>query len=251
MERQAVIDKIAKLLRLAEGDGASANEAANAAAKAQELMDRHKLSRALIDDRALEDGDPIGSFEQEPLMQDMLTRWRIRLADAVARMNDCVMLLRSLSRDGIKGRAYLVGRTSDVEVSRYMFTYLNREIDRIGRAALQQLDEAPREPDVWLNDFCYGAASVVFRRLQDARVNVQRDALKNEAGKKALVALRDRSAAVDAFVKELTGGRQIKLGAKGVDLQAHMAGRSAGETIPIHEAVTSDGEPPKQIGGGS
>lgn len=233
---KAVIDKIGKLLALAEGKGTTTNEAANAAAAAQELMDRHKLTRAIVDARSLDDED-VSAFPRDPLMTGSLDlfRWRLRLADSLARMNDCCMLMRTGAK-AEQGQAWLVGRESDVLVTRYLYIYLAREISRIAYA---EIDKSAHNPEQWHDNFCNGAAAVVFHRLKESRKAVQREALSNKGGEAALVLLRDRSKAVEVFVKQLTQGRSLKFGDEAIDLGAHLAGRRAGQTIPIHTAVTA------------
>jgi hypothetical protein len=235
---KAVIDKIGKLLALAEGKGATTNEAANAAAAAQELMDRHKLTRAIVDARSLEFDEHVSAFPDDPLMTGTLDqfRWRLRLADSLARMNDCCMLMRTGGKPE-QGQAWLVGRESDVLVTRHLYVYLAREISRIAYAELGK--RTAHDPEEWHNNFCNGAASVVFHRLKESRQTVQHEALSNQGGEAALVLLSKRSQAVEDFVKQVTKGRALSFGDESLDLRAHIAGRRAGQEIPIHHAVTA------------
>ena len=61
----SIVDKVRKLLRLAESP--NANEAALAAAKAQELIDAHNLSAALLayDEGSAQPNEPIEDFERK------------------------------------------------------------------------------------------------------------------------------------------------------------------------------------------
>jgi len=49
-EKESILKRIQKLLKMSEDNGASENEAMLAAKKAQELLSEHNLSRADIQD---------------------------------------------------------------------------------------------------------------------------------------------------------------------------------------------------------
>jgi len=117
-----VADRIRKLLSLSES--ANANEAAAAAARAQELLQQHKLSMA----------DIAADYEDEIVRAPLGARgfkamWRFVLATNAARafFCECVGL-----RAGARRKVVLLGRRSDTEIATHVFKFLVREIERLG-----------------------------------------------------------------------------------------------------------------------
>lgn len=125
MTDPTVLERVARLLALSDGTS-NPNEAAVAAAQAQRLMTRHRLSRADVVERR----DEIRAHGDRPLfVGKRLRSWLLALAQAVTRNNGCFSVL---VRDS-SGRKSLVvvGRIEDVDLVRYVFTYVRREIDRV------------------------------------------------------------------------------------------------------------------------
>lgn len=152
------IQKAAKLLRLAQSD--NPNESAAAAAKAQEIIDRYKLT---LDPAQLDEAtgtipnsqpdEPIQDFERDPLTtKGKLDRWQGMLAMGVAKVNQCKAY-------ATRGNLALIGRASDVQACRYLFTWLSGEVDRL---ASKQCAGCGR---TYWNNFRIGAVETITERL--------------------------------------------------------------------------------------
>jgi len=232
-----VLDKVRKLLRLAQSP--NANEAALAAAKAQRLIDEHHLQTALL---ALEThapdaaaDEPIVDFASKgaPLERATarLERWRVCLADVVARANACRIYLSS-------GSIALVGRPSDADSVRYLYEYLTREVERLcdleGRGCGR----------TWRNNYRLGVVDAITLKLQAMRQQFAADAREQAAGNstalvlmnQALARVEQRGRTVETWTKthlKLRAGRAWS--ARG-DYGARAAGQRAGRSIAINNA---------------
>jgi uncharacterized protein DUF2786 len=229
-----VLNKVRKLLRLANSP--NPNEAALAAAKAQQLIDEHKLSAALLVEETGVDGpdEPIENFARKDAPLDTgqkLDRWRIALAGAVSRANACRIY-------SMGGNIEIVGRPSDVETVRYLFGYLKSEtnqlVERDGKGCGR----------TWRNNYRLGVVDTIQRKLWAEREKFKREATAavsaNTAAlvrvNAALARIETKSKEVDTWVKA-----NLKLYSNGrssarYDGSAREQGRKAGHSIAINRS---------------
>lgn len=151
-----VMEKAAKLLRLSKSD--NPNEAALAASKAQELIDRYKLnmSDVNLDGAAVvESNEPIMDFGHDPLTNDnQIQRWKAYLSMGIAKVNQCKVICRGKD-------LCLIGRPSDVQVCRYTFSWLVAEIERLANRDCLGCGRN------FFNNFRIGAVETINRRLKE------------------------------------------------------------------------------------
>jgi hypothetical protein len=134
-----ILDRIKKLLAVAQGKGGTANEVAVAAALAAQLMQAHKLTEADIPTDATDGPDMVDL----PAGADFLDSWKFVLVTCVARSFMCEAVgLRSAGRRKVR----VVGRREDVEVALEVYRHLAGEVDRL-TAAYDGDDEWAREVD--------------------------------------------------------------------------------------------------------
>lgn len=255
-QHEKVIAKVAKLLRLAEGKGTTPSEASNAAAAAQALMERHKITLALVDLV----GDEVRLDAQPLFCGSKIVHWRAGLAIGLAHLHQCQLLVRSATR-GIPNSGYtlLVGRESNMQVARYLYEYLTREIDRLAKDALKERWRpvpfsrvARADSRVWGANFRRGAAYTVLQRLRQARDEARRSAQEDlarrhgaENASRALVLVTEHDKEVERFVQD-RWRRNVKIGG-GVtnDPDGLAAGRRAGMQIPLRDALQPGVESPQ------
>lgn len=152
-----VMGKIRKLLALAQRAG-NEHEAANAAARAAELMAAYEIEEATIRASAPTDAPA------EEIVRDHTvyaggknkSAWRITVAAAVAKSYGARCYLTG---PNVK----VFGRRSAVQATEYTVAYLLREID-----ALAERNVAGRGKG-WANSFRLGAAACVASRLAEAQ----------------------------------------------------------------------------------
>jgi hypothetical protein len=198
MTHSEALEKAAKLLRLAQSS--NPHEAALAASRAQEIMDRFKLTSDAVAGVGgeIRSEEPIRNFAEDPLESgSKIDRWRAWLAMEVAKANQCKVY-------GGRG-LFLIGRASDVTSVRYLYAWLTREIERLAAR-----DCAGNGRTYW-NNYRLGAVETVVRRLKESQAETVR-AVKAEAlesgGERALIlvetsarALAERAVAVEQWAK--------------------------------------------------
>lgn len=226
----AIIDKVRKLLRLAESP--NANEAALAAAKAQRLIDEHNLSAQLLALDAAEavPDEPICDFEDKgaPLETNRRhPRWRTQLAGTIARANGCRVYINGEN-------IALVGRPSDAETVRYLFAYLTREVERLCER------EGAGCGVTWRNNFRLGVVYAIMEKLKEARERFKGEARKQATSDMALMRVNSALARVEERGMDVadwikTNLKLVSRGGSGgsYDPGAVAAGKQAGKSIRI------------------
>lgn len=167
MTHTEAIEKAVKLLRLAQSS--NPHEAALAASRAQEIMDRHKLEglSADYDTDKKQPDEPVQDFKADLMDPGTKTEtWKSRLASAVAKVNECKIYIRVTrkgppSYDKVSGFA-IVGRASDAQTVRYIYSWLSREIDRIAD------EKCAGYGRTFYNNFRIGAVESVTARETEA-----------------------------------------------------------------------------------
>ena len=145
MEKESIINLLRKLIAQADGEKAVGNLAAAEAfaAKAQELLLKHKLEMSDVEFAASEADEPVLG---EVIYGDDLTGkvynytrhksdgWISILMNACAKANFCKLLKMRAGRNAMT----IVGRASDREAAKALFAYLSQAC----------LEMAPREADM-------------------------------------------------------------------------------------------------------
>lgn len=149
-QHAAAMRKAAALLRLAQSD--NPHEAALAASRAQEIIDRYKLNLAALDDTPSEQpAEEIRNYKDDPL--DEGGNWKAFLAQAVANVNQCQVYCRA-------GAVHLIGRPSDVAMVRPFYAYLAAEIERLASRHCRGNSRT------YWNNFRLGAVETINQRLK-------------------------------------------------------------------------------------
>lgn len=156
--REAIIEKIKKLLRLAKSS--NEHEAALAAARAQELLAKYNLDETELSEREM-------PKEAEVSYTDIVKRpptWIYLIAASVAGAFDCSYFFSAY------GRMCFVGVDLDHEIASYTFSYLYRTIGRLAAqfmAKSQQRRLTLKGKKKARLGYCLGAASEVSRKLKE------------------------------------------------------------------------------------
>lgn len=166
----AIIERVRKLLAMAESTDSVA-EAAVAAARAAELMAQHELSEAEIRAAAGAEAAP-----PEPIVRDAIipgqekakrrVAWKQTIASAAARAFHCHLWFR-------QAEFRLLGRTSNAQAASYVIAHLWREVDTLTEAAWRAAVAAGRvrtdrlSAKTWRANFRLGAAARLAERLYE------------------------------------------------------------------------------------
>jgi hypothetical protein len=236
MAEEKILDRVRKLLELSKSS--NVNESAAAFAQAQKLMSRHNISSLMLETPGEVD-EPVG---HELLYADgRLAMWMGSLAVGMCGVNQC-----SPYRAGGSNQLWIVGRTSDAQTVRYLYSYVVNEIKRL----CQRESDLRGNPGVqWRNDFCIGAANVVVERLKEAarqaRAEMRQEAdasdtLGNGVAlvrvNSALARIDERRAEVDQWLKKNLKLKKSHYYRYGHNADGRMAGRRAGERIDLNGA---------------
>lgn len=233
-----VVDRIRDLLRLAEGNP-NEHEAAAALALAQRLMAQHRIERAEIEARGA---------DREPLVHSdvaserrRIPAWERALFCVLCETSSCASMVRSYqSKPGEMLRA--VGRTSDVQVVRYMHAYIVRQILELGaltatevrRAAARGELRSPQNWNRWHLEFRIGAAVRIARRLE-AVAQAERESARVGASSAALVLVDGDLARANQAAAAVAHGQQTTTlrDDDGGDGLARALGRRAGDRVRL------------------
>ncbi|MEZ4454431.1 MAG: DUF2786 domain-containing protein [Nannocystaceae bacterium] len=221
----ALLDRVRKLLALATSP--NVHEAANAAARAQALIEEHRLAALLEAEAAAEaadEADPITDGVELPLERARkIRKWKIALASGLAEVNGCVAYTAARGPETL---LLLAGRAADREAVLAIWEWLVRRIEWLSATA------GAGQPREWHESFRIGAADAVCERLAaavvDARASLETAALARIAPSEA-----ERAAAVETFAAErlrLRPGRRLL-----VDPDALEQGRVAGARMPLRD----------------
>ena len=210
-EIDAVTRRVQKLLALATSS--NVHEAAAAAARAQALIDEHRLDALMAGAEA----EPITDGADEPLERARRPRkWRSVLASALAEANGC--LAWSFVR-GPETALCVLGRAADREAVRALWGWLAPRVEWLSATHAPGRDRAFHEA------FRIGAVEAVVLRLR-APPEARGPGLVRLDGE--LVARRE---AVERYAAErlrLKGGRALRLNAA-----AYARGRDAADELPL------------------
>lgn len=225
-DQARIAEKVRRLLALSTSS--NEHEAAAAAAKAQELLHRYNLSMADVSAAQRPD------YGREIVDIDNSARWRGILLTAIAQPNGADVV----SHGG--GRYAIIGQPHTIEVVRYLYDYLSREIDRLadrGWANYYGFESSPRR---WKTAFRMGAVAVIANRL--AR---QRREQTAEAESRALI-LRDDAAlqsAVAKYYPRLRKAPKVTIGST----DGYRAGAAAGRSMGINAGIGGGAQRPQGL----
>lgn len=216
------------------------SEAETFAAKAAELMARHRIDHAMLD-TARNGPDRGGVVEAEvELGRGQYVRARLMLLGVIADAYDC-RLLSSSRPDGRMG--HLVGHAADVEHVTLLYTSL---LVQATRAATAEAVPRGHSGVAFRRGFLLGFAQRVGERLavQMADAVRETDGVDEGSGSVALV-LADRRTGVDRWIDEHYG----RVGTLGPAAPANSAaagrGASAGDRADI--GTTPVGATPRAL----
>ena len=189
MTQQDAIRKALACLRLANSD--NPNESALAAARAQEIIDRYQLDISGLDYNSQEearDTEEIKDFgHADPL--DSLPNpyaWMIRLSSMVSRFNGCRNIL-SRHENGRGKVVRVVGRPSDVNTVRYLYSCLKMEVLRLRDSNCQGNSQT------YKYQFCLGVVDTIRVKLEEQR-QATFQSKRAEAGQNGMALMRINSA---------------------------------------------------------
>ena len=237
--QEKALRKARALLRLATSS--NPEEAAAAAAKAAEIIDRYRLNIAAMQDEgtAAPSEEPIDDFSRDPLnaKDAKLDRWKLHLAQCLAELNQCFLYVTA-------GKIALVGTASDVATVRFFYGHLETELERLAARHCRGCGR------IYWNNFRLGAAETVISRLKQQRAATVQQVRTEAAGtgrenalalvNQSLAIMEQRTALAKSWAYARHNFRSRSMGAGGrFDSGARAAGRAAGHSVNLNSASRS------------
>ena len=162
-EKESVLKRIQKLLKMSTENGASENEAMLAADKAQKLLQEHNLS---ISD--LKDEDQVEPMDSEDVEVER-DLWKGYIRNATAKLYFC-KTYTTMKLDKQYRRVKVitfVGRKSNRMVATEMCKYFINTVDRLAAEEFREVPGSRASINKMSHAFKQGAAAKLSKRLND------------------------------------------------------------------------------------
>mgnify|MGYP003637289465 CR=1 FL=1 len=162
-EKESILNRIQKLLKMSTENGASENEAMLAADKAQKLLQEHNLSIADIKDDS--QAEPIDSEDTE-VDRDL---WKGYIRNATAKLYFCTTYTTMKLDTHYKKVKVItfVGRKSNRMVATEMCKYFINTVDRLAAEEFKEVPGSRATINRMAHAFKQGAASKLSARLRE------------------------------------------------------------------------------------
>ena len=227
MSLQSIIEKVNKLLSLSSSS--NANEAALAAAMANKLIDQYRLSES-----------DLAQTQDDPLIQDdgflyetgRIVRWKSILAYVLSKHYGCALFNSLILINGRKSSRYkLIGRKSDIEITKYMFNWLLLECQRLVK------QEAYGNGKIFAQSYCIGFVEGIRNQLKSSR-----EEISQQANQQAISRINSREKEATDFMHKLHKLKNApSLKASQIDPMAFNAGMDRGKSLHLGKNVGSGG----------
>jgi hypothetical protein len=222
-EQKAIVDRVKKLLALAERETTNEHEAAQAAARAAELIEKHNLSMGVID-------DPDQQKAEKRMGESLGSRaapHKYILALAVNCQHD-VEHYRTTGGDGNKYLVFL-GLPANVEAAVLTHAYWCSAADAMYRAARRGIGS-----DLNAHDYKQGFAANIL-----ARVRAARRAAALDPSVAALIHIGSAVARRAMEAERVLFGGGFSYSNQVRDPKAYERGYGDGSRVDLHGARTS------------
>lgn len=233
IDREALVDRVRKLLAKAESTS-NANEAEAFSAKAAQLIAAHRLDPDHVRDSL--DRGTVG-LRRIPLGRGAYVRARLALLMAVARSHDCEVVFET-GPDGTV--AVVAGFDTDLVVTALLYESLH--IQAAGRMTMTRL-ATPAATQRWRRSFLFGYARRIGEVLDASRnqaaapkppsATPAAPTLFDDSGSPSTPDLLARAARVKAFAKEAFGPVRTARGVRPATAKGWSDGHRAAATADI------------------
>ena len=237
----AIIQRIQKLLAMTTERGCTPAEAAHAAAKAQEFMQRYGLS--MFDVEAKTYGEKVEE-EHRDLEFERVPAWVCKMAGAVARPNGCEYVLSWIRRGKRRTNCLkFIGHTTDVKIVAYLYQSLSKALWRQSAGDCKQLGRGGASLAKARWDYMRGAACAIEQRLTEEAKRFEQSAgsaiepfASGPAVNGAMVLVKNK-AVEEYMAKEFPDLKTVHHRGSPRDHAAEQAGIAAGRSIPIRKGL--------------
>ena len=233
MTRDKIIDRVKKLMDLARSS--NPNEAALAAQRAQELVERHRIEKEELKEIKAQTGFDVET--RTIYTAGKLYWWQHILADGIAQANYCRYMTNGTEM-------LVVGAHEDILLVGWLYEIFAGEIKRLfdqiyAHDYNRMMLGLPRSKQKARNSFFLGAAGMIVERVKAAREEARRKMKQEATSSQALVCLTDalvrldakEQAVVEKINEEANGVRKCQKSS--VDGPSYFAGQAMARDIDI------------------
>jgi len=215
MDRQKVLDKISKCLRLSAS--CNPNEAASALRQARNLMKKYHVTDVQIHSLLVEEASAYHGCEFNPPF------WALALSDIVSRAFDCRVLIAR--RFGRQPEYRFIGMDCSPSIATYTFTVLYRKLEQARTAFMQDNTgkdevENARRGDVFAQAWLFRVAAKVAKFVVNPATR----------------------AAINRYVKEQFGDTvefvQDPVAPESADYEDILSGMKAAEEVALYRSMS-------------
>lgn len=169
MQNEDIQKKIQSLLSLAKGN-ANENEAASAIAAANKLAEQYRIEIASLELAGETPVEDIEEAAESILSGGRIRSWKKLLLIAICKSQGCSCYSqRDMRSHHGTTSYYIVGRPSDIELSKKMFTWAMNELEFIG--TLVSKGRGKRFANSWYN----GAVDAISHGLKEGKEKARQD----------------------------------------------------------------------------
>lgn len=230
-EKEKLIDKIRKLMALSHSP--NEHEAALAAARAREILDKYDLSLTEVemnDEEIIEHRVDTGT-RKAPL-------WMGRLAVSVSRAFNCRVFR-------VYGIMVFCGTKADTQVAEYTYMFLFRAVKRLSKEHKASLEKSGiwdthykgrHGSRAYMQSYALGVVNAIDQKLREfvqSKERMQKYEDYNKATGKDLIVIKNN--AVDRYVSKLRL-RHTRSHAN-LDYSGFSAGQKDGRSVQIHQGI--------------
>lgn len=235
MSDSKVLDKVRKLLAMANHENANEHERDTAMRQAHALLTKHGLDMASVADHEREKVDPRGDFVHE----DWSMPWTRGVRQAIAKLFMCDYILGS-KINGTRQRHFFIGRASNATTAEYMSIFVVGSILKEGRARYgHNLSPQTRA-------FGAGAAARLSERVEQMISTKIQEVQASDGKGLALIDLRTSEDSDNRAYTKSWGTKTLASRSSKLDSSAYHAGHEHADSIGLNVQVSTT-EAPKQL----
>jgi len=240
MTQEEALRKAIACLKLSQSS--NEHEAALAASKAQEIIDRYKLDVNSLDydsESDKSDLETIQDYYSDPVDRMPFTRmrWISTLASTISKLNQCRIYL---SPNGRGKNIHIVGRPSDVATVRYLQSYFRSEVLRLCKL------NCVGYSDTYRHQFNQGVVDVICAKLVEQSSKTIQTVKTEQANNplalirvnKAIAKIEKRSKEVEEFIEKMNLNKG-RASYSRVDTGARAHGQREGRNVRFTNARAS------------
>jgi Protein of unknown function (DUF2786) len=226
LETQAIIEKIKKLLALA--NSSNEHEAALAASHAQRMLSEHNLAMADIEAAH----KPDKADKVETAVSKTLPKWMRHLSAGVSAAFDCQAIHHPAT-----GKMTFIGVGADVQVAAYTFTYLDRTLRKLCGAYMKydvSSTIANRHRELMRQSYYLGAVSTIIARLREQK-------MQTPVTTGALVPVK--AGLIRQTMSEIGNLRTLRSRKSYINIDAYAKGQIDGGQVGISQGIAGASSP--------